>query len=177
MEAHETSQSLLREEGPTTTASGSYFPSSLESSSGSPCTVHYSKAPLLPTFAATGMEKPQAPPGPSAVPLQGDTAVQRETSLHDNVLQARAHLLYLSVLHCITPSFLLDLIKTEPSHNTQSKFAFSPFLHDFGGDFINSKGRLYLLFLHKILSPTFSIQAVPCRLCFITNSKKYKPRS
>lgn len=47
MEAYETTQSLLREESPTTTVTGSYFPPSLGSSSGSPCTVHCCKAPLL----------------------------------------------------------------------------------------------------------------------------------
>lgn len=37
------------------------------------------------------------------------------------------------------------LAKSEPSHNTQSKFASRPLLHDFAGDFTN-KGRFYLLY-------------------------------
>lgn len=122
------------------------FPPPWKAAVGAPCTVHYSRVPLLPTSAALGMEKPltQSLPGPPVVPLQRDTAVQRHLCLHDSVLWARAHLLYLLVLHCFTP-FLLDLLKTEPPHNIRNKFALRPFLHDFAGDSINSKGRPYLL--------------------------------
>lgn len=122
VKAFQTTWSLPRAKSPSATASGSFFPPSLEKAAvAAPCTGHNSRVPLLPTFAAPGMEKPltQPLPGPPAVPLQRDTAVQRDLSLHDNVLQARAHLLYLLVLHCFTPSFLLDLLKTEASRNIQ----------------------------------------------------------
>lgn len=137
VEAYETTQILLGEESLLLLL---ILPPSLESSSGSPCTVHYSKAPLLPL----GWKMPWHSPSRSSSCAFTRRHCSAETSLHDNVLWARAHLLHLLVLLCITPSFLLDLLKTEPSHNTQGKFAFRPLLHDFAGDFIN-KGRFYLL--------------------------------